>query len=55
MAGSLKCKPYLVGEESDLEGDEPVLRPRSQRVEHVEEDKGREGHSVVAGGHLQSF
>ena len=53
LAGNLKSKYHLVGEESDLRGDEPVLRPRRERVEHVEEHEGREGHGVVVEGHLQ--
>ena len=53
LAGNSKCGFHLVGEEPDLRGDEPVLRPRRERVEHVEEDEGREGHGVVVEGHLQ--
>ena len=48
-------KPYLVGEESNLEGDEAVLRPGGERVEHVEEHEGREGHGVVPWGHLKGI
>ena len=50
---NLECELYLIGEKSDLQCDEPMLRPGCERVEHVEEDEGREGHGVVAGGHLQ--
>ena len=48
----MKCEFPLVREEPDLRGDEPVLRPGRERVEHVEEHEGREGHGVVVEGHL---
>ena len=51
----MKCELYLVGEESDLECDEAVLRPGGERVEHVEEHEGREGHGVVPWGHLKGI
>ena len=41
-----------VGGEADLGEDEALLRPRTQRVEHVEEDETGEGHRCVPRRHL---